>query len=228
MTHRKPRKLSSVRAGRSAVRWGMLTTAGLTTLATAGTAHASGGIPHDVGVAVDQARTIATRVHPVSYQESFTVHQFGALVSATANNRAVATSIACRADDPCRSIALSFQIVTTAGTNIRLHASNLGKATNVHCPECETFAGAYQFVVSTPGVLTLDSGTRHQLDLLSSQAYGLGHSNRSVADIKQRADALAAQVVSVLRGAVASAPRTQAVDPLKQFQPTVTMHRYVS
>jgi hypothetical protein len=228
MTHRKARRPSAARATRTAVRWGMLTTAGLTTLATAGTARAAGGIPHDVAVVVDQARTTATRVHPVAYQDSFTVHQLGTLISANADNRAVSSSVACSPHDPCRSIALSFQIVTTAGPNIRLHATNIGRATNVHCPGCETFAGAYQFVVSTPGAFTLDPQTRRELSLISAKVYALGHSGRSVPDIRQRADALAAQVVACLHDAVAAAPRARAVDPLRQFQPTVTMHRHVS
>lgn len=225
MTHRKPRPRTG---SRSAVRWSMLATAGLTTLATAGTARASGGIPRDVGVVVDQARTTATRLHPDQFRESFTVHQLGALISATADNRAIATSVSCSPYDPCRSVALSFQIVTTAGANIRLHASNTGKATNLHCPECETFAGAYQFIVSTPRPLKLSAGTQHQLTSIRRQLDALGRSGDSAADVRLRADALAAQVIALLKDAVASAPRGQSVDPLKEFQPTVTMHRRVS
>jgi hypothetical protein len=206
----------------------MLTTAGLTALATAGTAEALGGIPRDVGVVVDQARTTATRLHPDQDQESFTVHQLGALISATADNRAVASSVSCSPDDPCRSIALSFQIVTTAGADIRLHATNTGKATNVHCPSCQTFAGAYQFIVSTPRPFTLDAATRSDLASLRRQVQILGDSDHSVAEVKQRADALATEVMNLLRQAAASAPHGQAVDPLEDFQPTVTMHRRVS
>jgi hypothetical protein len=206
----------------------MLTTAGLTTLATAGTAEASGGIPHDVGVVVDQARTTANRVHPDQYRDSFSVHQLGTMISATADNRAVASSVACSSDDPCRSVALSFQIVTTAGANIRLHATNTGKATNVHCAGCQTFAGAYQFIVSTPRPFTLSTRTRHDLAAVSGQLDALGRSGESVTEIKQRADTLAAQVITLLRDAAATAPRGPAVDALTSFQPTVTMHRRVS
>ncbi|TFV33951.1 hypothetical protein E4K10_42625 [Streptomyces sp. T1317-0309] len=71
----------------------------------------------------------------------------------SAYNRAVAQSVGCSVHAPCRSVALSFQIVTTAGSNARLiNATNLSQAVNEHCPGCQTFSGAYHSWCHAEGV----------------------------------------------------------------------------
>ncbi|MDX3236425.1 hypothetical protein PV392_12170 [Streptomyces sp. ME03-5709C] len=228
MTHRKPRTST---VGRKAVRLGMLTTAGLVALATAAPAGAASGsrIPRSAGAAVDEAHTLANRAHPVQYDEEFSIHRFGPLVAAAAHNRAVAASVGCSLSRPCRSIALSYQIVTTSGVDLRrINATNISRAVNEHCAGCQTFAGAYQFIVSTPRPLTLSARDRNRLADIRRRVAELRRCGDPVAEIERRADALAAEVRDVLDRAAAAVPAGPGAGPLREFRPTVTMHRHVS
>ncbi|WP_037626427.1 hypothetical protein [Streptomyces aureus] len=225
-THRKPRTST---AAKTAVRLGMIATAGMAVAATTTTAQASSGSSHSfMSTAVDMADTHADRMHVNQFDESFKIHQFGPLVAVTANNRATAESAGCSVQAPCRSIALSFQIVTAAGRNARLvNATNISRSANDHCPGCETFAGAYQFVVATPQELTLSKPARSQLARIHREVAGLRRSHLAIPDVKKRADELAQEVKTVLDREAASAPHRSAASPPDNFRPTVTMHRHV-
>jgi hypothetical protein len=222
-SHRKSRM--SVSGARRALRVGLIATAGLGVIGgTAGVAQAVGG-PHGTAVANDGAHTLANRAHETRFQDSFTVHQYGTLYAASARNQAQAISAYCSPHDPCRSVALSFQIVTMAGTQIHLNALNLSKAENVHCSGCETLAGAYQFIVSTPRPFTLSPIAERQLADIHRRLDALGKSTAPVSDIKSQVDALAAQVTAILKAAAATAPTGPVVSPLAQMEPQVTVHR---
>ncbi|GAA5014667.1 hypothetical protein GCM10025734_62410 [Kitasatospora paranensis] len=159
MKHRTSHRASII--GRTAGRLGVLSAACLTALAVAAPADAVPFSSHPgrgVAAFADHAATHASRVHPDQYDDSFTVHELGSVYSVGANNRATAVSAGCSTQHPCRSIALSFQIVTMAGDNVRLNATNLGRAINEQCPGCQTLAGAYQFIVSTPQPFRLSQG----------------------------------------------------------------------
>lgn len=206
---------------RGAFRAGLLASACLGAVALAGgAAQAFAG----VAVADDGARALANPGHRTVFDDSFDVHQYGEARAASARNQAEAESIACSAESPCRSIALSFQIVTVAGEHVHLNAVNLGNAQNVHCDGCETLAGAYQFVVSTPEPFTLGPSTLRRLGRIHAELNALSSSSASVTQLKADADALAAQVTAILTAAAAAGhsgvrPQTQSA------QQPVTMHR---
>ncbi|MFF4541948.1 hypothetical protein [Streptomyces aureus] len=226
MTHRKPRTSAMAK---TAVRLGMIATAGMAVAATTTSAQASSGGSHSfMSTAVDMADTHADRMHVNQFDESFKIHQFGPLVAVTANNRAMAQSAGCSVYAPCRSIALSYQIVTAAGRNARLvNATNISRSANDHCEGCQTFAGAYQFVVATPQEMTFSRSARSQLARIHREVTALRASNQSIPEVKKRADELAQEVKSVLDREAASAPHRSATGPLDSFRPTVTMHRHV-
>ncbi|MFJ4843982.1 MULTISPECIES: hypothetical protein [unclassified Streptomyces] len=230
MTHRKPRTGTF---GRKAAGPVMLAAAGLAALATAAPAGAvaapRSGIPRDVAAAVDEAHTLANRAHRVQYDDSFAIHEYGPLVAAVAHNRAVAASAGCSLDRPCRSVALSFQIVTTSGVDIRrITATNISRAVNEHCAGCQTFAGAYQFIVATPRPLVLGRADRARLADVRRRLSALEHCDDPAGVVESRADALAAEVKAILGRAADAVPAARGVSPLSAFQPTVSMRRHVS
>ncbi|QFZ72882.1 hypothetical protein GFH48_06000 [Streptomyces fagopyri] len=225
MNHRKPR---SSTVAKTAVSISMAAGAGIAMTTSTASAATGFGISHDVATAVDLAHSRADRTHVRQFEESFRVHEFGPSVAVTANNRATAESVGCSPHAPCRSIALSFQIVTTSGRNARLvNTTNISRALNEHCAGCETFAGSYQFVVATPRAFTLSGQARSALARLDRRAAALQSSNLSVTRIRQYADDLAHEVKAVLDREAARAPRGGGSDPLADFDPTVTMHRHV-
>ncbi|GAA3038531.1 hypothetical protein [Streptomyces glomeratus] len=215
--HRKPRTHSALT--QRAVRIGLFA-AGAAGIATAVPAQAATGTPQHTAVAVDQTFSRADFHHHTQAQDSFTVRQFGTVEAAAVRNQANAVGVGCSVDDHCRSVALSFQIVTMAGEHTHLTALNRGDAVNKHCDGCQTLAGAYQFVVSTPRPLTLDQETGRRLADIHQRLDALTRSTLPATDLRQRADALAAEVNTVLHDAVANAPKGAE-------QPTVTVHRHL-
>ncbi|MFE0543157.1 hypothetical protein [Streptomyces sp. NPDC058891] len=229
MNHRKP---STRRRSRSAVGLGLGVAASATLSLVAATgAAAAGPVAGRSGgaaIAVDLAQARADRTRVNQFDESFRIHEYGPSVAVSAYNRAVAQSVGCSVHAPCRSVALSFQIVTTAGSNARLiNATNLSQAVNEHCPGCQTFSGAYQFVVATPRAFTLGSAARRELAVIEDQVEALKTSRVPVAEVTRQADVLARRVKAVLDGEMARAPRATGSDPLADFVPHVTMYRHV-
>ncbi|MDI9889011.1 hypothetical protein QMZ92_32880 [Streptomyces sp. HNM0645] len=227
MTHRKPRTGDG---GRRAARFGMLVaacTAGFATASPAGAASSVSAGNRYVGIAVDEAHANAGPGHRFDYDDEFAVHELGTRLGVGARNRAVARSAGCTLFNPCRSVALSFQVVTVTGTITRLNAANTSRAVNDHCDGCQTFAGAYQFIVSTPYSFTLSRPVRSELARLERRLGELERSREPIGTVRSRADSLAAEVVNLLRAAVASAPRGEAVTPLQSFRPTVTLRRHI-
>lgn len=215
--HRKPRTQSVFT--QRAVRVGLFA-AGAAGIATAVPAQAATGLPQHSAIAADQTFSRADFVHHTQARDSFTVHQFGTVNAATARNQANAVGVGCSVDDHCRSVALSFQIVTMAGEHTHLNAINRGDAVNEHCDGCQTLAGAYQFVVSTPRPFALDKGSQQKLADIHRRLDALTRSALPATDLKARADALAAEVNKVLADAVAKAPKGTE-------RPTVTLHRHL-
>ncbi|GAB2924106.1 hypothetical protein [Streptomyces heilongjiangensis] len=225
MHHRKPRTSVVVKR---AVGFGVVATAGLAMTTTVASAAAGPGFSRDAAVAVDMAHSRADRTHVNQFDESFEIHEYGPSVAVTANNRATAESVGCSLDSPCRSVALSFQIVTTSGRNARLvNASNISRAANGHCTSCQTFAGAYQFVVATPQAFRLSRAARADLSRIDREVALLKGADLTISQVRRRADELAAQVKRVLDREADRAPRGGEDSPLTDFEPTVTMHRHV-
>ncbi|MER8009327.1 hypothetical protein [Streptomyces sp. NPDC094149] len=216
-SHRKARPVNNPLT-RRALGIGLFA-AGVAGAATAVPAQAATGVTH-AAVVSDHVFSHVDRAHHTQARDSFTIRQFGTVNAASARNQANAVSAGCSADDACRSVALSFQIVTVAGEHAHLRAVNISDAANKECTGCQTLAGAYQFVVSTPRPLTLDTAAQGKLADIHRRLDALTRSSVSAADLKKQADGLAAEVNAVLKDAVAGAPKGD-------VQPDVTLHRHL-
>ncbi|MGX4694482.1 hypothetical protein [Streptomyces sp. JNUCC 63] len=228
MHHRKPR---TRRVTRAAAGLGAAAAAALAVTAGSASAGAAAGasrLSQRVAVAVDLAHSRADRIHINQSDASFAIHEYGPSVAVTANNRATAESAGCSLEAPCRSVALSYQIVTTAGANARLiHATNLSRAVNEHCAACQTVSAAYQFVVATPRGFSLSRAARSELDSIGRKVNALKSSRLPISQVTREADELAREVKAVLDREAARAPRAGGSDRGAGFAPTVTLHRHV-
>jgi hypothetical protein len=207
---------------RSAYRFGVLATA---CLGAAGLAAGAAEAIAGTGLVTTSAHALANPAHPDVFQDSLEVHQLGTVLATGARNQAEAESVSCSAARPCRSVSLSFQIVTMVGEQSHLNAVNLSSAKNVHCPGCESLAVAYQFILSTDNAFTLSPSTRQDLGRIHDQLNTLASSNTPPAQLKADADALAGQVTSILDNALAAAPKS--AHPATSAGPLVTVHRMV-
>jgi hypothetical protein len=214
----------NVRSARhGARRFGLLATACLGVVGvTAGAAQAIAG----TGVVTTSANALANPGHPDVFQDSFEVHRLGTVLAAGVHNQAQAQSVQCSTAHPCRSVALSFQIVTMVGDQAHLNAVNLSNSQNVHCPGCESLAVAYQFVVSTDSAFAFSAATQQQLTQIHDELDALSSSNASTTQLKTTVDGLAGQVTSILDAAAAAAPKS-AHTATQSTAPQVTVHRKV-
>ncbi|MFF2205108.1 hypothetical protein [Streptomyces sp. NPDC058145] len=229
MHHRKP---STPKTTTTAIRLSAAITAGLAMTTITTTARATPTRPNNtphIAIAVDTAYSHADRTHMNQTDTTFTIHEYGPTTAVTANNRATAISAGCTPNNPCRSIALSYQIVTTAGHNAHLiNATNLSRSLNNHCPTCQTLSAAYQFIIATPRQLTLSHQTRTQLSTINHQINTLKTSPLPIDQITHHADELAHQIKTILDHETTHAPHTSNTnDPQTNFTPTVTMHRHI-
>ena len=209
-SHRAQR---AVPGARRMFRLGILATAALGSIgAVAGVAQAvtfSDGYSSDSGgiaIANNETFALSNAQQQTTFKDSFTIHQYGAVYAANVRNDATAESVACSPDSPCRSVSLSFQIITMAGTDIHLNAVNLSNADNVHCAGCQAVAGAYQFVVDTPGAFRLSRSAESQLAAIHGKLNALSDAKLPIDDVQSQADALAVQVAAILKTAAAGAP----------------------
>ncbi|MFC8512587.1 hypothetical protein [Streptomyces sp. NPDC057257] len=216
-SHRKPRPAHNPLT-RRALGLGLFA-AGVAGAATAVPAQATTGSGH-AAFASDHVFSHADRLHHTQGKDSFTIRQFGTVNAAAARNQANAVSTGCTADDACRSVALSFQIVTIAGEHTHLNAVNLSDAVNKECTGCQTLAGAYQFVVSTPRPLTLDASAKRHLADVHRRLDALSRSTLPAAQLRTKVDALAAEVTNILNDAAAKAPKGE-------DKPDVAVHRHM-
>ncbi|MCC3777573.1 hypothetical protein K6I33_002319 [Streptomyces sp. UNOB3_S3] len=173
-----------------------------------------------VAVSQDGVRTTANHRHHTDYRDSFTVHEFGSVAAARVGNRADARSVGCTADDACRSVALSFQVITLSGENVRLTAVNNGHAVNEHCDGCQTLAGAYQFVVSTATPARLTGDAQRKLADVHHRLDALGASRLPAAELKRQADGLAEEVRTLLS-------RPTSLSAAHPARPSVKVHRHL-
>lgn len=231
-SHRK--EAGPISGTRRMVRLGVLATAALGTVgAVGGIAQAvtiGGGFSSDAGgtaIANNYTFALSNAGDQTTFKDSFTVHQYGSVDAAYVRNQAVAESVACSPDAPCRAVSLSFQIVTMAGTDIHLNAVNLSNAENEHCAGCQTVAGAYQFVVDTPGAFTLSRTAMSQLEQIHHQLNALSNSTLSADQVQSAADALALKVAAILKNAAATTPEGPVLHPLTAsgVNPSVKVYR---
>jgi len=98
----------------------------------------------------------------------------------------------------CRTVAIATQVVLMMGDSDHVAPRNQAVALNVGCLRCETYALAYQYVVSTGGVVRFGPGARAQLADLQSQIRAVGGSDLSYLELEAQVDALVEQMWAIV------------------------------
>lgn len=94
----------------------------------------------------------------------------------------------------CRTVAISTQIVLVMGDSDVIAPRNQAVALNVGCLRCHTYALAYQYVVSTDGIVRFTSEAQQRLAELQSQIRALGASDLPYLELEAQVDALVEQM----------------------------------
>ncbi|WP_431681353.1 hypothetical protein [Kitasatospora sp. KL5] len=172
------------------------------------------------------AVSVASPVHTRDTEVAFEISQFGRTAGVSADNRALATARYCSAEQHCRSVALSFQIVTTGGSQVEVDANNSSKATTTHCTGCEAVAGAYQFVVNTPQPFRLGQDALRKLAAVERTVRQAART-QDPEQLKATVDGQVAKIEEILGAAVSAQASEPAGPSARSFAPKsgVTVHR---
>ena len=98
----------------------------------------------------------------------------------------------------CRTVAIATQIVLVMGDSDVIAPRNQAVAINSGCLRCHTYALAYQYVVSTDGVVRFSSAGLQRLADLESQIRALGASDLPYLELEAQVDALVEQMWAVV------------------------------
>jgi putative peptide zinc metalloprotease protein len=99
----------------------------------------------------------------------------------------------------CRSVAIAIQIVLASGSPSIVTPQNVAVAVNENCTLCETFATAYQFVITGDTELEFTKEGRKELKRITREIRRLNDRRLSLDEIRTRLDALIERLRVVLR-----------------------------
>ena len=113
------------------------------------------------------------------------------------NQNAAAATSSC---SDCRTVAVAVQIVLIQRTDASVVSPrNLAIALNVGCQRCDTFAAAYQYAVTTDGLVRFTPGAQQQLAALESQIRSLTATDGvPFPDLEAQIDAVVEQMWAIV------------------------------
>jgi hypothetical protein len=99
----------------------------------------------------------------------------------------------------CRSVAIAIQIVFAADSPSTVTPQNVAVAVNENCNLCETFATAYQFVITGDTELEFTKEGKKELKRIVREIRRLNDPDLSLEEIRTRLDGLIARLRVVLK-----------------------------
>lgn len=100
--------------------------------------------------------------------------------------------------DSCRTVAIAIQIVLVMGDVTTATPENVAIAVNESCTACETFAAAYQFVLSTGGPVRFTKAARKELREIKKLLRRLGHGDIPLDELAARLKEIKERIRRVL------------------------------
>ncbi len=113
------------------------------------------------------------------------------------NQNAAAATSSCT---DCRTVAVAVQIVLIQRTDASvISPRNIAIALNVGCQRCDTFAAAYQYVVTTDGLVRFTPGAQQRLAELQGQIRTLAATDGvPFPELEAQIDALVEQMWAIV------------------------------
>jgi hypothetical protein len=127
------------------------------------------------------AKALNTRDGASLFRLAFKIRKLGGDV-VESTNAAVAVSRCER----CRTVAIAIQIVLVTGSPSVVTPQNVAVALNEQCTLCETFAGAYQFVLGVDGPVRFTDEGRRELAAIRRELLALRAAELGPADLAAR------------------------------------------
>ena len=116
------------------------------------------------------------------------------------------TAIAYANCENCRTVAIAIQIVLVMGDVTSATPQNVAVAVNEECTACETFAAAYQFVLSTGGPVRFTKQARRELREIKRLLRSLGRSDIPLSELDARLKEIKERIKRVLETGLEPVP----------------------
>jgi putative peptide zinc metalloprotease protein len=111
----------------------------------------------------------------------------------------VNAAVAISSCNECRTVAISIQIVLVTGNPSVVTPQNIALALNVECTSCETFASAYQFVLSTDEDVGFTREGKREVRDIRKELRDLRRAGLTLAELDARLNVLMQRLAQVLR-----------------------------
>jgi putative peptide zinc metalloprotease protein len=100
----------------------------------------------------------------------------------------------------CRTVAVAAQVVLAFNNPSTFTPTNLAVAFNEHCTRCTTMAFAYQYALTTDGVVYFSNAGEQTMASVRNRMSDVAHSTLPFDEMRARLDALAAELWRVVDG----------------------------
>jgi putative peptide zinc metalloprotease protein len=98
----------------------------------------------------------------------------------------------------CRTVAVAVQVVLVMGNPSSVTPRNLALAVNQDCERCESMASAYQYVLTTDGIVHFSAAGEREIAALRGEIAGVTGSDLPFAELDARLDALVERLWQVI------------------------------
>jgi putative peptide zinc metalloprotease protein len=98
----------------------------------------------------------------------------------------------------CRTVAVAMQAVAIVRDADVIQPKNVALAVNADCQSCQTAAFAYQYVLTTGGMVRLSERGRHEVSTIREDASELAASSLPFPELEEQLDTLAARFRAVI------------------------------
>lgn len=128
----------------------------------------------------------------LNYSDDFEVARSGLLVSSVGADNIGSENLASATSScvGCRTVAAAMQVVLITSNASVIAPTNAAVAFNGGCDSCETFAFAYQYVITTGGPVYLTAAGQLEVQRIRAEVAAVAASDLALPDLAARLDAL--------------------------------------
>jgi len=163
----------------------------------------------------DEGRAGDNYAVAVNTKDGSSLFRFAFAISRVAGEVVDSTNaaVAYSSCDGCRTTAIAIQIVFVMGDAHTVTPENVAVAVNYECTLCQTFAAAYQFVITTSGPVRFTAAGSREVAAIQREIRALRNEQLEPAELKARLEPLIARLRRVLEQELVRVGRPEDAGP---------------
>lgn len=135
-----------------------------------------------------------------NYADNSALSRSGILVSPIASDNVESENLAYAeaSCNDCRTVSAAMQVVLITSNASVIRPTNAAVAVNQNCSSCATFAGAYQYVITTGGQVYLSTEGQAEVQRIRQEVAAIAASDLAFPELAAQLDALYEQLKAVI------------------------------